>query len=68
MEAVVKALLEEGATADQFLTFANDYGIQDNPFVQEAFNELLANEVSRNRASPQLWSVVEIEPALNSGL
>ena len=65
MEAVVKALLEEGATADQFLTFANDYDIHDDPFVQEAFNELLANEVSRNRASPQPWSVDDANELLD---
>jgi hypothetical protein len=54
MESVIKALLDQGVSADQFLSFATDYGIQDESYIQEVLNQLVAKET--NPTTPRAWT------------
>ena len=48
MEAVIKALLDEGVSADQFRQFMSDYGLQEDAYIQSVLNQLISNEVQQH--------------------
>ena len=62
MEGVIKALLDEGVSAEQFSSFAVDNGISDLPEIQETLQELILREV--DPSTPRPWTSSDTDDLL----
>ena len=59
MEGIIKAMLDESVSAEEFITFMSNYDIQDHPYIQDIFSQLIMRVTSQYPASPHEWSVEE---------
>ena len=64
MEGIIKAMLDESVSAKEFITFMSNYDIQDHPYIQDIFSQLLMRETSQYPASPRDGSVEEADNLL----
>ena len=53
MEGIIKAMVEEGVSAEQFITFMSNYDIQNPPVIQDILSRLIMRETTSYLASPQ---------------
>jgi len=63
MEQTIKAMVDGGVSADQFLNFVTVYGIQDDSYIQEILNELVAKETTHT--SPRAWTADDADDLLD---
>ncbi|XP_053403134.1 zinc finger protein 761-like [Mercenaria mercenaria] len=65
MEEIIRALLEQNVSSDQFYGFMIDYGLQEEPFVQEVLQQLIEDEAPSIQTLYPQWTEEDADNLLN---